>query len=92
MLLDSFIDNKACTVLSEWDYGQTAGANYVNTFNFHMLLQVPGRAGVLGERGRQVRDSVMITKSSLSKTDLSATTTPGKFWKFLISALNLKIS
>ena len=42
MLLDSFIGNKACAVLSEWDYGQTEGANYFNTFNFHMLLQLLG--------------------------------------------------
>lgn len=65
------------------------GANYFNTFNFNMLLQLPGRADVLGEGGRQVRDSVEITKSSLSKTDLSTTTPPGKFRKCGISALNL---
>lgn len=92
MLLDSIIGYKAHAVLGEWDYGQTEGANYFNTFNFHMLLQVPGRADVLGEGGRQVRDSVVITKSSLSKTDLSATTPPGKFWKFVISALKLENS
>lgn len=66
------------------------GANYFNTFNFHMLLELPGKADVLGEGGKQVRDSFRITKSSLSKTDLSATTSPGKFWKFVISALNLE--
>lgn len=38
-----------------------------------MLLELPGRADVLGEGGKQVRDSVRITKSSLGRTDLSAT-------------------
>lgn len=65
MLLDNFISNE--------DSGQTEGANYFNTSNFHMFPQLPEREYTLGEGERQVRDSVMITKSSLSKTDLSAT-------------------